>query len=100
MPQEATPLPANGSVSMADCSVAALAEFVEVTPQRAGGSPVLKGTRFTLAQLLGQLGDGDSLNEVAENFDLDREQLSGVLHALAAHFDRTGTFVSAYDRGR
>lgn len=65
-----------------------LSELIEISPAKLGGAPVLKGTRFSLAQLLAQLGDGDSLEDLVSNFDLDRDQLSGVLHALAKSFDR------------
>jgi uncharacterized protein (DUF433 family) len=66
----------------------ALTHCVEVHPKRLGGVPTLKGTRFPIAQVLSQLADGDSIDDLAENFDLDREQLSTLLHALAACLNR------------
>ena len=66
----------------------ALADCAEVNPKRLGGVPTLKGTRFPIAQVLSQIADGDSIDDLAENFDLDREQLSTLLHALAACLNR------------
>ena len=66
----------------------ALAECAEVDPKRLGGVPTLRGTRFPVAQVLSQIADGDSIDDLAENFDLDREQLSMLLHALAACLNR------------
>lgn len=65
-----------------------LRECIEVNSRRLGGLPSLKGTRFSIAQVLSQIGDGDSIEDLAENFDLDREQLATVLHAMAACFNR------------
>lgn len=44
------------------------------------GKPVIKGTRVDVATLLGVLAAGDSVDEVAEAYQLTREQ---VLAALA-----------------
>lgn len=65
-----------------------LRDLVEVNPNKVGGVPVLKGTRFPVAQLLSQVADGDSLCDIAENFDLDCDQIRAVFHALAAQLDR------------
>lgn len=67
---------------------AALRDCVEISSQKLGGIPVLRGTRFPVSQVLSQLADGDSVEEVAENFELDREQLTTLLHVLSAYLDR------------
>ena len=54
-------------------------EFVEIKD----GRLVLAGTRFPLAQVLSQLADGDSVDEMSEAFELDREQVSQFLLSLA-----------------
>jgi len=66
----------------------ALRTCVEISVKKLGGVPVLKGTRFSVAQVLSQIADGDSVQELAENFELDRQQVSTLLHALAAYLDR------------
>ena len=48
---------------------------IEVDPLRAGGKPVLKGTRFTIAQILSQIRDGDSIDDLASNLNLDKENI-------------------------
>ncbi len=66
----------------------ALRECIEVNARKLGGVPLLKGTRFSVAQVLSQIGDGDTIDDLAENFDLDRDQLATVLHAMAACLNR------------
>ncbi|NQT36684.1 MAG: DUF433 domain-containing protein [Planctomycetes bacterium] len=66
----------------------ALRTVVEINARKLGGIPVLKGTRFSVAQILSQIADGDSVSDIAENFELDGEQVSTLLHALAAYLDR------------
>lgn len=38
---------------------------------RLSGKPCIRGHRFSMAQLLAELADGDRLSEIAENFDID-----------------------------
>jgi len=61
---------------------------VEVNSRKMHGVPLLKGTRFPVAQVLSQIADGDSIDDLAENFDLDREQLASLLHAFSAYLDK------------
>lgn len=65
-----------------------LRESVAVDPFVRSGVPVLRGTRFTVSQLLGELADGRSVGELAEDFDLDLEQIKEFLYGLAIHMDR------------
>lgn len=69
-------------------AVSELNECVEADPGRRGGVPVLKGTRFTVAQVLAQLADGDSIDDLAANLELDRATVSRLLVSLAALLDR------------
>lgn len=66
----------------------ALKDCVEINARRLGGVPTLKGSRFSVGQVLSQIADGDSIDDLAENFDLDREQLATLLHAIAAYLSR------------
>jgi uncharacterized protein (DUF433 family) len=61
---------------------------VEIDPKKLGGVPTLKGVRFSVGQVLSQLADGDSIGDLAENFDLDIHDVATLLHALAAYIDR------------
>jgi uncharacterized protein (DUF433 family) len=67
-------------VSLHDC--------VEVDPDKVGGVPVLRGTRFTVAQLFAEISEGRSLPDIAEGFRLDLEQLKKVMEGLSIHLDR------------
>ena len=51
-----------------------------------GGEPVLFRTRFPLAQVLQQLAEGDTITEIAHDFDLDVEKLRAVITDLANHY--------------
>jgi uncharacterized protein (DUF433 family) len=62
----------------------ASSEFIVADPDRAGGKPTLKGSRFTVASLLAELADGDrSLNALIEDFDLDEVPARGFLRELS-----------------
>jgi uncharacterized protein (DUF433 family) len=62
--------------------------YVDIDENRQGGTPVLRGTRFTISQLFSELAEGDSVEEIAENLDLDKDQLVGFLHAFSIAIDR------------
>jgi uncharacterized protein (DUF433 family) len=66
----------------------ALQNAVEIDPNRRGGIPVLKGTRFTVGQALAELADSAGVPEVAERFDLDEEQIRDLLYGLALLADK------------
>jgi uncharacterized protein (DUF433 family) len=65
-----------------------LREYVEIDVLKRGGVPVLKGTRFTVAQLLAELAEGRSTSEIAEDFELEGEVIKNVLENLAILLDR------------
>jgi uncharacterized protein (DUF433 family) len=62
---------------------------VESSPQRMGGALVLKGTRFKVSQLIAELADSDAVEEMADEFEIDAEQIRDVLHAIAVSIDRS-----------
>lgn len=64
-----------------------LKDCVEVNPQKRGGAPVLKGTRFSVAQLLAEIAEGRGVAEIAADFDLDLELIKKLLEGLALSFD-------------
>lgn len=65
-----------------------LRQSVEINPEKHSGVPVLRGTRFTLAQLFVEMSEGRGLFEIAESFHLNKEQLRELLEGLSMHFDR------------
>src|SRR6266568_885309 len=56
---------------------------VEVSMGRRGGVPVLRGTRVTVAEVLAEIADSSGVQEIADNFKLDAEQVKGVISALS-----------------
>ncbi len=42
---------------------------------RLGGKPCIRGHRFTIAQLLGELADGRTLREISEDFDINYDNI-------------------------
>jgi uncharacterized protein (DUF433 family) len=68
--------------------VVSLHQCVEVDPHRRGGVPVLKGTRVTVAEALGELAESCGIGEVADNFDLDSENLKCLLNGLSLLVNR------------
>jgi uncharacterized protein (DUF433 family) len=65
-----------------------LHQCVEIDPHRRGGAPVLKGTRVTVAEALGELAESRGIGEVADNFDLDSEDLKCLLNGLSLLVNR------------
>ena len=46
---------------------------VEIDPQRRGGQPVLKGTRFPISQIIAQIAE-EGVNKFIEEFDYDPQE--------------------------
>lgn len=64
-----------------------LSDSIESNPGTRSGVPVLKGTWFPASRTLAQIADGDSVDELAENFDLDKGVIVSFLHGLAKLLD-------------
>jgi uncharacterized protein (DUF433 family) len=63
-------------------------ECLESDPEKVGGVPVFRGTRFSASQFLAELADNDVVQEIADEFDVDPHPLRTFLHALAVYLDR------------
>jgi uncharacterized protein (DUF433 family) len=62
---------------------------VEVSAAKRDSFPVLAGTRFTVAQFLAELAEGDrSVNQIAEDFDIDPAKARLFLQGLSIYVDR------------
>jgi len=66
----------------------ALQSAVDIDPDRRGGTPVLKGTRFTVGQTLAELAESAGVPEVANRFDLDEDTIRELLFGLALLVER------------
>jgi len=60
-----------------------LREVVQINPRRWGGVPVLKGSRFTVSQALAELAQSSAVTELAENYDLNAENIREMLNGLS-----------------
>ena len=65
-----------------------LRDCVEVDANKLGGVPVLKGTRISVAQILAEIGEGQSIQAVADDFALDVAQVKKLVTGLAICIDR------------
>ena len=52
-------------------------------PDRCGGRPCIRGHRLTLAQMLAELSEGRSIQELEADFRLEEGQLAKALSELA-----------------
>ena len=48
------------------------------------GKPCIKGTRIDVATVLGRLASGDTIQDIQDDYQLNRDQVMAVL-AYAAH---------------
>lgn len=63
-----------------------LAGAIEIDPQRRSGRPVLRGTGFTVAQVLAELIERTP-REIADNFNVPCKAIEDVLDGLSVLFD-------------
>lgn len=65
-----------------------LRSVVEIDPNRAGGVPVLIGTRFTVARIIAELADGMTVTRLSRQYDLNKDHITELLHGISILFDR------------
>lgn len=65
-----------------------LEQHIECDPQKAGGVPVVKGTRLKVAQLLAELAEGQDITEIAEDLDVSQDTLATIMKRLAVLLDQ------------
>ena len=65
-----------------------LSTCIDVDPEVRGGIPVLKDTRFPVARLLAEIGSGMTIQNVADEYDLDLNTIKVIFDGMAAYFDR------------
>ncbi|MEM8641503.1 MAG: DUF433 domain-containing protein [Cyanobacteria bacterium P01_G01_bin.54] len=63
-------------------------DVIEIHPEMRGGIPVLKGTRFPVARVLAELGEDETISEIAEDYDIDANKLRDLIENLAMFFDQ------------
>ena len=60
-------------------------ERISIDPARMTGLPCIRGTRITVSAVLGQIGAGQSLEHILEDYpQLEREDVAAALQYAAA----------------
>lgn len=67
-----------------------LRECVEITRDKRGGIPVIRGSRFTVAQVLAEIADGRSVGELCRRYLLDEAKVVNFLQGIAVQWDMPG----------
>lgn len=60
-----------------------IAPGIEVSPEVAGGTPVIGGTRIPIRAIIRALADLESIQEVARAYELNPEQAKQAIHYAA-----------------
>ena len=68
-------------------AVGAISETVVVDPRLRDGVPCLAGTRVTLSQVIAQLAEGETIDEIADDMSLDKDALVQFLNGLSSLLD-------------
>lgn len=61
---------------------------VDINSSIRGGIPVVKGTKISISQIISELGDDNKISEIAEDFDLVKDDLMEIINAIATYLDR------------
>ncbi len=81
-------LPSLSAFENAQNAISELGHLTEASVGKCSGKLLLKGTRFSVAQLIAELtDDGESLRSICDNYDLDFELAKEILHAISAGFN-------------
>ncbi len=65
-----------------------LAPRISADPAICHGQPVIKGTRVLAARLVGHVGAGDSIDEVAKDYGVTREDVLAAIAFAAQSLER------------
>ena len=67
---------------------------VESVPGKVSGAWVFRGTRMPVSIVLENLGDGMTIDELMEQFDVTREQIQAVLEFVTRSLERAPVHAS------
>lgn len=63
-------------------------ERIEINPRVCGGQPVVKGTRISVAVIVDQLGDGETVDGLLEGYpELNRADIEAALRYARRFMD-------------
>ena len=66
-----------------------LAECVDIDPEVMSGQPCVVNTRFPVSRVLVEFADGWTIQEIADEYDMEVENLRGLLNGLALFISGT-----------
>jgi uncharacterized protein (DUF433 family) len=65
-------------------------EYIEINPEKRFGKPIIKGTRISVYDVLNYLANGQSVEEITEDFpELNREKIQACLAYAADRESRS-----------
>ena len=76
-------LMAEKELKLVDILAEKFSEYIETSPHVRGGVLAIKGTRFPLSRVIAELGGGVSIHEIAIEYELDEDCLSGLVGSVA-----------------
>lgn len=63
-----------------------LREVIDINSNIMGGTPVLRGTRYSIKSLLAELADGEPISVIASDFEINLADARKILDGLALYF--------------
>ena len=66
----------------------ALHESIEITHEKRGGLPVVRGTRMPVARLFAEVAEDVRIRDFAANYGIDVEQLRTILRGFSVYLSR------------
>jgi uncharacterized protein (DUF433 family) len=68
-----------------------LSKYIEISPKKRFGKPIIKGTRIAVGDILNWLANGMNSKEIISDFpELNEEQINACLHYAASRENYLG----------
>ena len=65
--------------------------LANIDPEILSGKLVVDGTRFPISRIFAELADGSTLNEIADEFFLDKEKVKRLFQTIALVLEESYT---------
>ena len=69
-------------------AISLLSSSVEVDSDIRSGIPVFRGTRVPVSQVLAEIADGSTVDEIADDLDIDADAIRGFIECISVVVDR------------
>jgi uncharacterized protein (DUF433 family) len=68
-----------------------LSKYIEISPKKRFGKPIIKGTRIAVGDILNWLANGMNAKQIISDFpELNEEQINACLHYAASRENYLG----------